>query len=119
MTKALKFLIPSLLVAGLVVSPKDAQATRDTEAFKEKKFQAFKENKFKAFKENKFNDIKKSRAPERIAPSAGLGDDGGFWTGQSKQVPELSSSAAGASLALLAGGLLAISGRRRRKADSR
>lgn len=109
MTKTLKFLLPSLLVAGFVVVPTDAQATRDTPAFKENKFQAFKENKFK--------EPKKVRAAERIAPSAGFGDDAGFWTGgESKNVPELSSSAAGASLALLAGGLLAISGRRRRQA---
>src|SRR5688500_18185320 len=109
MTKPRRFLLPSLLVAGFVVLPTDAQATRDTPAFKE--------NKFKAFKEDKFKESKKVRDSERIAPSAGFGDDAGFWTGQSKQVPELSSSAAGASIALLAGGLLAISGRRRRKAD--
>jgi hypothetical protein len=117
MTKTLKFLIPSLLVAGLVVLPTEAQAVRDTQASKENKFHGFKENKFQAFKENKIKETEKPRSFEGIAPSADFGDDAGFWTGQSKQVPELSSSAAGASLALLAGGLLAISGRRRRRVD--
>src|SRR5688500_18887512 len=103
MTKTLKFLIPSLLVAGLVVLPTDAQAVRDTEASKDNKFQAFRANKVHSFKENKVKETERTPSFESIAPSAGFGDDAGFWTGQSKQVPELSSSAAGASLVLLAG----------------
>jgi hypothetical protein len=41
-----------------------------------------------------------------------------YFQPRAKKAPELSSGAAGASLALIAGGLLAMSGRRKRKTDS-
>jgi hypothetical protein len=106
--KALKVLIPTLLAAGAVVVPLEAVAAG------EKAPNSYSETWSKT---RSFRDTAYTRMPARehaITRSTALDTDG-LLEGDASKVPELSGSAAGASLALLGGGLLAMAGRRKQK----
>lgn len=96
MSKLAKLLVPLLLLAGMLGSVHAEAWPGHAEAWpghKEKEKQKPKD-------ESAWEDLDNYFQP------------------RAKKAPELSSGAAGASLALIAGGLLAMSGRRKRKTDS-
>jgi hypothetical protein len=63
-------------------------------------------------------DFFDNKAKEKPKEARTWEDGNSFFKPRAQKAPELSSGAAGASLALIAGSLLAMSGRRKRKTDS-
>jgi hypothetical protein len=117
--KARRLLISLLLATGMVAAPLDAGAADETKAPK---------SPFRgtALTARTFGDTayaKSSVRKDTLTRSTQLGavSQPQFNTSVAagKEVPELSGSAAGASLTLLAGGLLALTGRRKRKTPAR
>jgi MYXO-CTERM domain-containing protein len=120
--KALKVLIPSLLVAGVMAVPLEASGAEETKASKGS-HATFRGTAITA---RSFRDTKYTKLPTREntfkwgtrwdtvkQPQLGAALHGDL--GNVRDVPELSASGAGASLALVAAGLLALTGRRKRK----
>jgi hypothetical protein len=108
----MKLLIPSLLAAGMVAMSFDASAADEKKASKfhaaAKETRTFGNTAY--YKVWQRDDVAKSTKLESISSRT-------FDVAEpSHTAPELSGSAAGSSLALLGGGLLALMGCRKRKA---
>lgn len=123
--KALKLLIPSLLAAGFMAVPLEATAVEHQTESMKRAGAAYR--KTAITKGSSFRDTKYTKLPVRentfkwstrldTLPQQHLG--AGVAAGDLdnvRDVPELSASGAGASLALVGAGLLALTGRRKRK----
>jgi hypothetical protein len=118
---ALKFLLPSLLAAGMVAVPLDVRAADDTAAPSSvQRGSGFRDTSLRSTSLRGTAHAKRSLRDDASArtPSFEAFSSQEFGTASlraSKEVPELSGSAAGASLALVGAGLLALTGRRKRK----